>query len=317
MVEVKKITGKLAFREGQYDTALKNLNEAYETSRQIGTQFLEAEVLLERGTLFRAMGRPFDALADLESSYQIYTTLKADGKRETTEQVIHSIEKLYLEIFDSMAKEVDRKDHYTKGHSDRVASLALLLAKELGLRSNMLKTVTAAALLHDIGKTRVDDSILKKASRLSAEEFQKIKKHPESGIDMLRGKEFPWDIKPSILHHHEKLDGSGYPLGLKGEDIPLGARIICVADVFDALTSDRVYRSAYTTEKALAIMAEESGTTFDPVLPKRFTDMVNRGEADLVINSRTSDDEMYCIWSQCMGETGSSEEMMVEHSVTM
>jgi putative nucleotidyltransferase with HDIG domain len=299
LVEAKKLSGKIFYFEQQYDRALLSFNEAIEISHEIGARYLTADVLMERGTLYRAMGKHIEALSDLESSYHIYTTLKAEGKKEHTEEVIDSIEKLYLQIFDSMAREVDRKDKYTKGHSDRVASLALLLGKELGLNTHTLKTIVAASLLHDIGKIKIDDIILKKPGRLSEEEFKRIQEHPGVGVELLRGKEFPWDIKPLILHHHEKLDGSGYPLGLKGEDIPMGARIICIADVFDALTSDRVYRKAFETEKALEIMKEEAGTTFDPALLKCFTNMINQGKADLVINSHTNDDEMYGIWSRC------------------
>ncbi len=312
LVETKKTAGKIAYHEKDYDTALKYFNEALDVSRQIGTQYLEAEVLMERGVLYRATERHLDALTDLELSYHVYTSLKVEGKREQTEKVIQSIEKLYLDIFYSMAEDVDQKDKYTKGHSDRVASLALLLARELGLRTNMVKTIVAAGLLHDIGKIRIDDKVLKKAGKLSADEFRHIQKHPELGVELLRGKEFPWDIKPLILHHHERLSGAGYPLGLKGEDIPLGARIICVADVFDALTSDRVYRSAFDTRKALDIMNEESGTTFDPVLLKCFTGMVLEGKADMVINSRTRDDEMFSIWSQCMLDAEESPEAVPE-----
>lgn len=302
LVEIRKIAGKIAFQEKQYDTALNQFDEAFKTSREIGTQFLEAEVLLERGKLFAVTERHFDALNDLESSYRIYTDLQANGKREQTEEVIDSVEQLYLDVFDTMARDVDRKDPYTKGHSDRVSSLSLLLAREVGLRGGKLKTIVAAALLHDLGKIKIDDHVLKKAGKLTDDEFREIKKHPEYGVELLRGKDFPWDIKPLILGHHEKIDGKGYPQGLKGEDIPLGARIICIADVFDALTSDRVYRTAYNTEKALHIMESDAGTAFDAVLLGRFTDMVRRGKADRVINSRTSADEMYSIWSQCMDE---------------
>ncbi len=302
LVETKKIAGKIALHENDFETAHRYFDEACDISREIGTQFLEAEVLLERGTLLGAMGRHFDALADLESSYHLFTSLKADGKREKTEEVIGSIESLYLRIFDSIATEVDLKDRYTKGHSDRVASLSLLLAKELGLRTSILKTIVASALLHDIGKINIDDSILKKPDKLTREEFEEIKKHPALGVELLRQKEFPWDVKPLILHHHERYDGRGYPLGLKGEDIPLGARIICIADVFDALTSDRIYRPAFDVPKALTIMNEDEGTAFDAVLLKRFVALIREGKADFVINSRTSDDELYSIWSQCIYE---------------
>ncbi|MEZ5357768.1 MAG: tetratricopeptide repeat protein [Candidatus Zixiibacteriota bacterium] len=300
LVEVKRIAGKIAQHGKEQEIALKFFDEALDISRDIGMRYLEAEVLLERGNLLGIMQKHFDALADLEASYHIYAQLKAEGRREQTEKVIYSIEKLYLEIFDAMAKEVDRKDTYTKGHSDRVASFALLLARELNLPTNTIKTIVAAALLHDIGKINIIDDVLKKAGRLSKEEFQHIMKHPEFGVELLRAKEFPWDLKPLILHHHEKIDGTGYPLGLKGEDIPYGARVICVADVFDALTSDRVYRKAFNTDRALSIMQEESGTSFDPDIFAIFEKMIRDGKADLVINSRTRDDEMYSIWSQCM-----------------
>ena len=307
LVETKKIAGKIAYSENRYDLASVFYDDAIEISREIGVQYLEAEVLLERGLLNYAIDSHEDALNDLESSYHIFRSLKAEGKREHTEELINSIEKLYLKIFDEMAAEVDRKDRYTKGHSDRVAAFSLLLSKELGLATGMLKTIVAAALLHDVGKVKIDDTILKTKGRLDHDEFAEIKKHPELGVEFLRGKEFPWDIKPLILHHHEKLDGTGYPLGLKGEDIPLGARIICIADVFDALTSDRVYRKAFDTEKALQIMEDDSNMMFDPVILNCFMRMIRQGKADLVINSKTSKDEMYSIWAQCMLEDDGQE----------
>ena len=300
LVEVKKISGKIARHEEDYESALQSFTEALEISRNISARYLEAEVLLERGALFGAMERHFDALNDLESSYHIYANLKAEGRREQTEGIINSIERLYLTIFETLAREVDHKDPYTKGHSDRVASLALLLAKEVGLKYHSLKTMVAAALLHDIGKIKIDDTILKKAGKLTCDEYAVIRRHPELGVELLRGKVFPWDVKPLVLYHHEKMDGTGYPLGLKGEDIPLGARILCIADVFDALTSDRVYRPAFDIDAALKIMDRESGTTFDPVLLQCFFNMIRQGKAEYVINSRTREDEMYSIWSHCM-----------------
>jgi len=301
LVEIKKIFGKIARSRKDHATALEFLDEGLYISQEIGAKFQEAEVLMERGILLRDMDRHFDSLENLESSYHMYTALKAEGKQEETEKIIKSIEELYLEIFDLMSQKVDRKDKYTKGHSDRVASFALLLAKELGMKPQVLKSIVAASLLHDIGKIKVDDRVLKKEGKLTREEFEMIKKHPGFGVELLRGKEFPWDIKPMILHHHEKLDGTGYPHGLKGEDIPTGVRIISIADVFDALTSDRVYRPAFNTQKALEIMEKESGSSFDPVLLKCFSNLIKAGKADMVINSKTREDEMYGIWSQCLG----------------
>ena len=309
-VETQKIAGKIARHEKDYEMSLNYFTDALDVSRTIGTRFLEAEVLLERGNLYRAMNKPFDALNDLEASYNIYTSINAEGKKEETENVINSIEKLYLRIFESLASDVDRKDQYTKGHSDRVASLALLLGKELGLKPYMLKTIVAAALLHDIGKLKINDAVLKKNGRLSAEEYATIKKHPEFGVEILRGKEFPWDIKPSILHHHERIDGQGYPHGLKGDDIPIGAKILCIADVFDALTSDRVYRKAYSVAKTLTVMEEDCGKAFDSVIFKCFVALINNGKADTVINTDTSKDELYNIWSLCLADDTEESEKM-------
>jgi len=305
LVEVMKLAGKIAAIDERYDEGLSHLSSALEISKDISAKYLEAEVMFERGILYRAMEKHLEALSDLEASYHIYRDLKADGRREQVEDSIQSIEQLYLEIFESMAARVDQKDKYTKGHSDRVAALALLLGRELGLRDTALKTIVAAGLLHDIGKLEIDDKVLKKAGHLTDKEFHAIQRHPECGVNILRGKWFPWDIKPLILGHHERVDGTGYPHGLKGEDIPLGARIICVVDVFDAVTSDRVYRSAHTLPEALEIMEAESGSTFDPVILRCFTAMIRQGKADIIINSRTSDDEILSIWSQCMAKSSS------------
>ena len=300
LVETRLTTGKIAFYELAFESALQYYNDALHLAQDIGTQYQEAEVLFARGTLLDAMDRHFDALADLESSYSIFTAARAEAKKSKTEVAIGSIEDLYLKVFDAMAQQVDEKDPYTKGHSDRVASLSLLLARELQLTTGTLKTIVAGALLHDLGKIRIDDSILKKEGRLTEEEFGYIRRHPEMGVTLLEGKEFPWDVKPVILHHHEKFDGSGYPAGLAGDEIPLTARIVCLADVFDALTSDRPYRVAFTPDQALDIMTAEGGTSFDPELLRTFEKLIRDGKASKLVNANTDDREMYRIWMRCL-----------------
>jgi len=313
LVETLTTAGKIAFRELQFERALQYFNDAVHLAGDIGTRFQEAEVLFQRGTLFDSMGKHFEALADLEQAYKLFTQAQAEGKKSRTKEAIGSIEELYLKVFDSMAQKVDAKDEYTKGHSDRVASFALLLARELGMETASLKTIVAGALLHDIGKVEVDDAVLKKSGQLTELEYKEIQRHCEYGVQLLADKEFPWDVKPLIRHHHEKLDGSGYPQGLRGDEIPLGARIIGVADVFDALTSDRVYRQAFTPEKALSIMRDDVGRMFDPVLFERFEQIVHDGRADRIINSRTDVSEMYSIWMRCLsGEEASASEPRLE-----
>jgi HD-GYP domain-containing protein (c-di-GMP phosphodiesterase class II) len=122
------------------------------------------------------------------------------------------------------------------------------------------------ALLHDVGKIVVPPSILNKPGPLTAKEWAVMKRHPQAGVHLLREIEFPWDIRPMVRHHHEHWDGSGYPDGLVGEDIPFSARVLCLADVFDALTSSRSYRAGLTPGKALSVMREDCGRIFDPAL---------------------------------------------------
>jgi len=318
LVEIKKIAGKIAVSESKLPEATAAFTEALAIGREIGAKYQEAEVLAERSIVMQSLGKNFEALADLEAAWQIFKTMKAEERRAKIRTQIESIERLYLEVFDAISRDVDHKDPYTKGHADRVASISLLLAQEVGLRGNQLKCIVAAALLHDIGKIRIDDAILKKPGRLSDEEYAQIKRHPQHGVDLLAGKEFPWDIRPIIGHHHERVNGSGYPSGLKGEEIPVGARIVGIADVFDALTSDRIYRTAFEPVKALEIMRKESGTTFDPMLLNTFVRMIESGKADLAINARTRRDEMYAIWSSCISEGSSHpQDGPAERSVTV
>jgi putative nucleotidyltransferase with HDIG domain len=130
------------------------------------------------------------------------------------------------------------------------------VGRVLGLNKTDLMTIRVGAYLHDVGKVRVPHEILNKPGPLTPTEFAAIKRHPEWGVDLLENAEFPWDIKPIIRWHHEKLDGSGYPYGLRGGEIPLAAQIICVSDVYDALTSDRSYRPARTKQMTLSIMRD-------------------------------------------------------------
>jgi len=245
------------------------------------------------------------ALQMLEKAYKLFHKFKTPNLAEKTENLIDSIEKLYLKVFEAMAFKVDQKDPYTKGHSDRVANLALLIAQKLGLNNQKTKEIVAGGLLHDLGKLNVPDEVLKKDGKLSPEEFEEIKKHPENSVRALSGIHLPWDVILLIRHHHEKFDGTGYPSQLQGEMIPLGARILCAADVFDALTSDRPYRKAFTAEKALNIMSDDMKSSFDPMILETLINIINSGQAAPIINRQTAPDELYHIWSQCRLEDSS------------
>ena len=165
----------------------------------------------------------------------------------------------------ALAATVDAKDHYTYGHSEKVAKYATAIAQELGYSQDSLESVRVAALLHDIGKIGVPDHLLGKSRPLSPKEWEVMRSHPDLGVAILKHIDAIKDCLVAVLHHHERYDGSGYPAGLKGENIPLNARILAVADAYDAMTSERPYRQGkMTCEQALAELTRCAGKQFDP-----------------------------------------------------
>jgi len=178
-------------------------------------------------------------------------------------KLYNQLNTLFLNTVKTLVFVIEGKDAYTRGHSERVKTFSLMLAERLELSPEARNRLNWSALLHDIGKVKIPEAILKKPGRLTDAEWLVIKKHPTYGVELLRPIEQLADSLPDIEHHHERLDGGGYPNGLKGEDIPLGARIIAVADTFDALTSDRCYRPRFAPEQALEILREVAGTQLD------------------------------------------------------
>ena len=185
------------------------------------------------------------------------------------------LSELYLATIKSFALAVDAKDPYTHQHVLRVQHYAVAIAKEMGLTGDDLEAVSTGALLHDIGKLGVAENVLLKPGKLTREEFEEIKQHPEIGAMILNPVRFPWPVLPIVRHHHEKWDGSGYPDGLKGEEIPLNARIMAVADVYDALTSTRSYREAWSHQRAVELITSEAGTHFDPQVVDAFLRVID------------------------------------------
>jgi len=180
----------------------------------------------------------------------------------------------YEKMLEGWASALELRDQETQGHSDRVTSLTLKIAEKMGISGKNKKYIKWGALLHDVGKMGIPDSILKKPGKLNDEEWQMMKKHPRLAFDLLSTNDH---LKPALdipRYHHEKWDGSGYPHGLKGEAIPLPARIFAVVDVWDALRSDRPYREAWSDERALAYIKEQSGKHFDPQVVDIFLDMI-------------------------------------------
>jgi putative nucleotidyltransferase with HDIG domain len=188
------------------------------------------------------------------------------------------VRSMFLNIIVSLAGAVDAKDAYTHGHSLRVARIALLVAKERGLPVERQEPLLLSAILHDVGKIAIPDSILKKPKRLDRDEFDVMKEHVTAGARILGHIPALEEVIPGIRHHHEHWDGSGYPDGLNGEDIPLAGRIILIGDAFDAMTTDRVYRKGMPVSDALDRMQEFAGIQFDPNLVQLVRNAYERGE---------------------------------------
>ncbi len=199
-------------------------------------------------------------------------------------QLIQDLEALFLSTVRTMAAAIEVKDPYTRGHSERVTAFALMLADEVGVPRALREAVELSGLLHDVGKIGVPERVLLKPGRPSEDEWDLIKRHPEAGVAIVRNLEhcdrmvrIP-DLVDAIRHHHERFDGTGYPAGLKGKEIPWAARILAVADTFDAITSDRVYRKGRDAAAAMRILEANAGSQFDPDLVAAFRRVYERGE---------------------------------------
>jgi len=205
-------------------------------------------------------------------SYRLYL-----GKLQTEKQHAEQVSKLHLRTIEALALAIEAKDETTGEHLQRVRVYAMELAKELGLSADEKEALQAASVLHDIGKLAVPEHIISKPGKLTPEEFEKMKIHPIVGGEILEQVDFPYPVVPIVRAHHEKWDGSGYPLGLAGEQIPIGARILSAVDCLDALASDRQYRKALPLDDAMAKVASEAGTSFDPkivaILQRRYIEL--------------------------------------------
>src|SRR6059058_4610101 len=201
-------------------------------------------------------------------SYRLYL-----GKLEDEKRHVEEMANLHLRTIEALALAIEAKDHTTHEHLQRVRVYAIEVAKELKISPPEMEALHAAALLHDIGKLAIPEHIISKPGRLTPEEFEKMKIHPVVGAEILERVRFPYPVVPIVRAHHEKWDGSGYPFGLKGTDIPIGARILSAVDFLDAMASDRQYRRALPMHEVLQRLAAESGKSFDPkvveVLEKR------------------------------------------------
>ena len=208
------------------------------------------------------------------------------GQIEQEKKHMADMNGVQTRTIEALALAIDAKDQTTHDHLQRVQLYALEIGKDLGLSENELHALRAAAVLHDIGKLAVPEHIICKPGKLTPEEFQKMKIHPLVGAEILERVSFPYPVVPIVRSHHERWDGSGYPDGLAGTQIPIGARILGAVDCFDALASDRQYRRALPPEEAMAVVAAESGKSFDPavveILQRRYRELESRAQGSEV-----------------------------------
>ena len=207
-------------------------------------------------------------------------------------ELFTSLQEAYLATVRSLAAAVDAKDSYTRGHSDRVAGYAILIAERLGISHEQRVALEMAAYLHDIGKIGVSGEILLKPGRLTENETEQMRHHPLIGANILKPVAFPWAIMPIVRHHHEHFDGSGYPAGLKGEEIPLLARVLTAADSYEAMTADRPYRRGLSPEAATEELRSCAGTQFDPRVVDILVQIVQESEPVIEGTSQEEADEV-------------------------
>ncbi len=222
-----------------------------------------------------ALGAIWVVLPLLAISYFTYKSSMA--RIEDANKHVEQLNTLYLSTIETLAMAIDAKDQITHGHIRRVQKFAVALAREVGVtEDSQLRAVEAASLLHDMGKLAVPEYILNKPGPLTPAEFERMKQHATVGADILSAIDFPYPVVPIVRHHHEHWDGGGYPAGLKGSDIPIGARVLSVVDCFDALTSDRPYRPRLSDEDSLQIIRDRRGTMYDPLIVDTFLNLYKR-----------------------------------------
>ncbi|MGE3526366.1 MAG: HD domain-containing phosphohydrolase, partial [Gemmatimonadales bacterium] len=268
----------VVYREiGRHALAESRLRQSIDLAVETGSILSEAEASRELAILYQSMGRNQDALRLLNAAHRLFQRLDARVDLVDVDGKVTDLENTFLAVVREWGQSIESADGYTFGHCERVAGYALAVAAALGLDESDQTTIRLGAYLHDVGKVRVPHEILNKPGALTPEEFEIIKMHPVWGLELLAAVEFPWDLKPIIRSHHERYDGTGYPDRLQGDEIPLGAQIICIVDVYDALTTTRSYRGALSHREALQRMADCSHW-WRPDVYRAFLTTVGRAE---------------------------------------
>ncbi len=263
-----------------------HLREAIEIASDHKHPLQEAEAQRELALVLRAQERNSEALEALNRSHILFNELRAKQDEADVNKRLARLEEDFLSLVRVWGESIEAKDRYTSGHCERVAAYACWLAQMVGIPDRDITWFRMGAFLHDVGKTEVPEAILNKPGRLTDEERRIIERHPIEGDEMLAPIPFPWDIRPMVRSHHERWDGHGYPDGLAREAIPYSARILRVADVFDALTTNRSYRSPLTPHQAIQLMEDDEGS-FDPNLFEVFRASFDEFARELLVKHAT------------------------------
>lgn len=279
--EAMKFYGIIHRSVGKLHLAETYLRQGIEIGHAARFPLVEAESYRELSLVLRALNRNREALEALNRSHTLFTQLQAKIDQADINKRIGELENDFLSLVRFWGESIEAKDLYTSGHCERVAEYACRIAGEVGIGEREMVWFRMGAFLHDLGKTEVPEEILNKPGRLTDDERGVMERHTVIGDEMLAPVEFPWDIRPMVRSHHERWDGRGYPDGLAGDQIPLPARILRIADVFDALTTARSYRHPLTPDEALRIMEGDDGS-FDPevfgIFRRIFPELVSRAE---------------------------------------
>jgi putative nucleotidyltransferase with HDIG domain len=249
-----------------------HLRQAIAITSNNGYLLTEAESQRELSLVLRAQERNREALEALNRAHSLFSQLQAKQEQADINKRIDQLEDDFLSLVRMWGESIEAKDRYTRGHCQRVANYACRIAEYIGIPEREMVWFRMGAFLHDVGKTEVPEEILNKPGRLTDQEREVIERHTIIGDEMLSSIEFPWDIRSMVRSHHERWDGRGYPDALRGDDIPLTARILRLADIFDALTTTRSYREPLSPEQAFQIMADDHGS-FDPALFETFREL--------------------------------------------
>jgi len=273
--EAAHVDGLIACACDEPAEAESHFLRAEEIALQRSDLILQGETARELAALYRSQGRNRQTLQRLNQAHRLFSQLRARRELADVDRRTAMLEDDFLEVVRRWGESIESKDIYTQGHCVRVADLACALwARASDGDATSRFWFRIGALLHDVGKLLVPAEVLNKPGKLTDEEWALVRRHPAAGVELLADIEFPWDVCPIVQSHHERWDGKGYPDGLAGTAIPLTARVVCIADVYDALTSRRSYKERFTHEKAMEVMRRDRGTAFDPELFDLFEEMM-------------------------------------------